>query len=42
MNETKPFSITKQWVMNTYLKVRSNRGSGGVDGISLNAFGGIQ
>jgi len=39
MNETKPFSINRQWVMNAYLKVRSNRGSGGVDGVSLKAFG---
>ena len=39
MNETKPFSINRQWVMNAYLKVRSNRGRGGVDGVSLKAFG---
>lgn len=39
MSETKPFSISKQWVFNAYLKVKSNKGSGGVDGISLNEFG---
>jgi RNA-directed DNA polymerase len=38
MSETKPFSISKQWVFEAYRKVRSNRGSGGVDGISLAEF----
>jgi len=38
MSGTKPFSISKQWVYDAYLKVLSNRGSGGVDGISLNEF----
>lgn len=38
MSETKPFSICKQWVYAAYLKVQSNRGSGGVDGISLKEF----
>jgi RNA-directed DNA polymerase len=38
MSGTKPFSISKQWVYNAYLKVKSNKGSGGVDGISLNEF----
>ncbi len=39
MSETKPFSIRKQWVLEAYLKVKSNKGSGGVDGISLKEFG---
>lgn len=39
MSETKPFSISKHWVLAAYLKVKSNRGSGGVDGISLKEFG---
>jgi RNA-directed DNA polymerase len=39
MSETKPFSISKQWVLAAYLKVKSNKGSGGVDGISLKEFG---
>ncbi len=39
MSETKPFSISKHWVLEAYLKVKSNRGSGGVDGISLSEFG---
>ncbi len=39
MSETKPFSISKQWVLEAYLKVKSNKGSGGVDGISLKEFG---
>lgn len=38
MSETKPFSISRQRVYDAYLKVRSNRGSGGVDGISLKKF----
>ncbi|MEJ7767401.1 MAG: hypothetical protein WKF89_06295 [Chitinophagaceae bacterium] len=39
MSETNPFSISKQWVMEAYLKVKSNKGSGGVDRISLKKFG---
>ncbi len=39
MSETKPFSISKHWVYEAYLKVQSNGGSGGVDGISLKEFG---
>src|SRR5690625_5535788 len=38
MKGTKPFSISKQWVYVAYLKVASNRGSGGVDGVSLEEF----
>ena len=38
MSETKPFSISRQWVYDAYLKVKSNRGSGGVDEISLKKF----
>ena len=38
MSGTKPFSISKQWVYDAYLKVKSNKGSGGVDGISLKEF----
>lgn len=38
MKETKPFSITRQSVYDAYLKVLSNRGSGGVDGVSLSMF----
>jgi len=38
MSGTKPFSISKQSVYDAYLKVLSNKGSGGVDGISLNEF----
>jgi RNA-directed DNA polymerase len=38
MSETKPFSISKQLVYDAYLKVQSNRGSGGVDGVSLKQF----
>lgn len=39
MRGTKPFSIKRQWVYAAYLKVASNRGSGGVDGVSLKEFG---
>jgi len=38
MSGTKPFSISKQSVYDAYLKVLSNKGSGGVDGISLKEF----
>ena len=38
MSGTKPFSISKQSVYDAYLKVLSNKGSGGVDGISLTGF----
>jgi len=38
MKGTKPFSISKQWVYEAYLKVVSNKGSGGVDGVSLKEF----
>lgn len=38
MSGTKPFSISRQLVYDAYLKVLSNKGSGGVDGISLNEF----
>jgi RNA-directed DNA polymerase len=38
MSETKPFSISKRWVYLAYLKVKSNKGSAGVDEISMKAF----
>jgi len=38
MSETKPFSISKRWVYLAYLKVRSNKGSVGVDEMSLKEF----
>jgi group II intron reverse transcriptase/maturase len=38
MSETKPFSISRRLVSMAYQKVRSNRGAGGVDGVSLEAF----
>ncbi|MET3885089.1 RNA-directed DNA polymerase [Chitinophagaceae bacterium OAS944] len=38
MSETKPFGISKQWVYDAYLKVKANKGSGGVDGINLIEF----
>ena len=38
MSGIKPFSIRKQLVYDAYLKVLSNKGSGGVDGISLSEF----
>lgn len=38
MNKTKPISISKRWVYMAYQKVKSNKGSGGVDGVSLQEF----
>jgi len=38
MSETKPFSISKRWVYMAYQKVKSNRGVGGVDGVSMSEF----
>ena len=38
MSETKPFGISKQRVYDAYQKVKANKGSGGVDGISLKEF----
>lgn len=38
MSETKPFSISRRLVSLSYQKVRSNRGAGGVDGVSLEKF----
>ena len=39
MNKTKPISISKRWVYNAYQKVKSNKGSGGLDEVSLQEFG---
>ncbi len=38
MSETKPFSISKRMVYMAYQKVKSNRGSAGVDGTSMDEF----
>lgn len=38
MKKTKPFSIDKQLVMYAFQMVKANRGSGGVDGVSLKMF----
>ena len=38
MSETKPFSISRRLVYMAYQKVRSNRGSAGVDEMSMNEF----
>lgn len=40
MSKTKPFSISKRLVIMAYHKVSSNKGAGGADGISLEAFHG--
>jgi RNA-directed DNA polymerase len=39
MSKTKPFNISKRWVYMAYEKVKSNKGAGGVDGVSLSEFG---
>lgn len=38
MSETKSFSISRRLVMMAYSKVSSNKGAGGVDGMSLEMF----
>jgi len=38
MSETKPFTIDRQQVMGAYLRVRANKGSGGVDEMSIEQF----
>ena len=38
MSKTKSFSISKRLVMGAYQKVKSNRGSAGVDEVSMNEF----
>lgn len=39
MSKTKPFTIGRQTFMDGYLRVRANKGRGGVDEISLEMFG---
>lgn len=34
----KPFDISKQEVWDAWMKVRGNKGSSGVDGVSIGAF----
>jgi len=38
MSEAKPFRIPRQQVMEAYKRVKANRGTGGVDGISMLEF----
>lgn len=38
MTKTKPFKIPRQLVYEAYLKVKNNRGSAGVDELSLEEF----
>lgn len=38
MSKAKPFDISKQLVWAAYQRVKANRGTGGVDGVSLAAF----
>ena len=38
MDKAKPFSISRRLFMYAYQKVRSNKGAGGVDGMSLDEF----
>jgi RNA-directed DNA polymerase len=38
MSETKPFSISRRLMSMAYQKVRSNKGAGGGDGVTLEAF----
>lgn len=38
MNEAKPFSISKWLVWEAYREVKANKGTAGVDGVSLEEF----
>jgi len=38
MSETKPFTIERQLVMDAYLRVKANKGSAGVDEMSIEEF----
>lgn len=38
MNEAKPFEIDKWLIYEAYKKVGSNRGGGGIDGITMEEF----
>lgn len=38
MIKTKPFTISKDLVLQAYLRVKENRGSAGIDGLSLEVF----
>lgn len=38
INEAKPFEIDKRLIYEAYKKVRSNRGSSGIDGITMEEF----
>ena len=40
MSRTKPFGTSRRLVSMAYQKVRSNKGTGGVDGVSLELFHG--
>lgn len=38
MNEAKPFEIDKRFVYDAFKKVKSNKGSAGIDGIEMNIY----
>ena len=40
MNEAKPFVVEKWVVMESWLQVKANRGSAGIDGIDLKSYEG--
>ena len=41
MNHSKPFDIPKRVVWDAWLRVRSNKGSAGIDGVSVTGTGGF-
>ncbi|MFC0179888.1 hypothetical protein [Thorsellia kenyensis] len=38
MNKSKPFSISKWKVLEAWQRVKANRGSAGIDKVSIDAF----
>ncbi len=38
MNKTKPFEISKKVVIKAYEQIKANKGTAGIDGVSVEKF----